>query len=84
MSADGGPAFPIIVPTETAEEHIGMSLRDYFAAAAMQGMLASTYMNMERQPESGSWTSESRSAQAYEIADAMLKQRAKLPASDKK
>jgi hypothetical protein len=38
---DGGSAFPVVFEHEeaTAECH-GMSLRDYFAAAALQGLLA--------------------------------------------
>ena len=33
---DGGPAFPVAF----AREHPGMTLRDYFAAKAMQGIMA--------------------------------------------
>jgi D-alanyl-D-alanine carboxypeptidase len=43
----------------------GMSLRDYFAAAALQGLLSS----MANYPQSAT--------QAYEIADAMLAEREK-------
>ena len=57
----GGPAFP----TGTAFQ--GMTLRDYFAAKAMQGICASdpgTYMTNDR-----------IAAEAYDLADAMLKAR---------
>ncbi|MBR8322702.1 MULTISPECIES: hypothetical protein [Burkholderia cepacia complex] len=41
----GGPAFPVPVTTLDNQKHSsslqGMSLRDYFAAAALQGMIAS-------------------------------------------
>jgi hypothetical protein len=41
---EGGPAFPV-TPTDRsgqiADTQMGMSLRDYFAAAAMQGLCAS-------------------------------------------
>jgi len=58
---DGGPAFP--VPYEFMGT--GMSLRDYFAAKAMQGMLADPDV-----------TPNMRTAQtAYEMADAMLRAR---------
>ena len=57
------PAFPI--PFET--HHDGMTLRDYFAAKAMQGMLACPV-----QPQSGA---EMYARDAYTIADAMLKAR---------
>jgi hypothetical protein len=54
---DGGPAFPTI--TSEVREFVGesagviqvdkpgMSLRDYFAAKAMQAILASTYSSLE-------------------------------------
>jgi len=44
----------------------GMTLRDYFAAKAMQGLLACA---------SGDGTKESYAKWAYEYADAMLKAR---------
>ena len=62
MKDDGGPAFPqtIRVPDEF---HAGMSLRDWFAGQALQGMLA----NGERR--------QSYAAEAYSLADAMLAER---------
>lgn len=78
---DGGPAFPqvanhiycdgaIAVPVPYA----GMSLRDYMAAKAMQGDLAS------QSAETGEWSNGASIAalakRAYEIADAMLAARA--------
>ena len=73
MSKDhGGPAFPVpLNPGEHYGVHgpaDGMTLRDYFAAKAMQGALA----NPEVKETAGA-----RSEWAYEIADAMLKERAK-------
>lgn len=72
---DGGPAFPVSTSNETnghqdgpnTWQFPGMSLRDYFAAAAMQGTGA--------QPESGSWPAEGIAKAAYQQADAMLKAR---------
>ena len=67
----GGPAFPR--PASDAHQHgmhkpqEGMTLRDYFAAKVLQGIFASgpaTYMTNERIV-----------AEAYEMADAMLKAR---------
>jgi len=60
----GGPVIP--QQTQNADGSVsvwlGMNLRDYFAAAAMQGMLASPgYEQIERY-----------AAGAYQIADAML------------
>jgi hypothetical protein len=59
----GGPAFP----TQVAS-YEGMTLRDYFAAKAMQGMIASPNMPnaFDAQPVAD---------KAYVIADAMLKAR---------
>jgi hypothetical protein len=58
MLYTGGPAFPV----GTAS---GMSLRDYFAAKAMQAMLSSPNCPMD--------VRESKLAtQAYATADAML------------
>ena len=76
---DGGPAFPLSVATTAGEGHIcsgdfaessGMTLRDYFAAKAMQGLL------------SGRWGSISNQVgdvvkKSYEIADAMVAERDK-------
>jgi len=60
------PAFP---PTDVTLHHDwhGMTLRDYFAAKAMQGLLHdASYGN-------GLW--EFRAKAAYKIADAMLEAR---------
>ena len=56
---DGGAAFPV------AHSHLiqsGMSLRDYFAAKAMQALAQGNYFD-------------ATARQAYMIADAMLKAR---------
>lgn len=63
---NGGPAFPATQPIAASER--GMTLRDYFAAKAMQGILS----------HEGEWNPISRLADfSYEIADAMLKAREK-------
>ncbi len=63
------PAFPVqsvyIEDQETNSR--GMTLRDYFAAKAMQGFCASP-TNME-------WSTNRLAAEAYFLADAMLKER---------
>ena len=64
---NGGPAFPVDVPGHRIE--FGMTLRDYFAAKAMQAMASS--------PEhcSDGWAHSDIAVQAYELADAMLRAR---------
>ena len=59
---DGGSAFPS--PHRIAG---GMTLRDYFAAKAMQGLCA--------HPESPDWDESDIAKSAYDQADAMLKAR---------
>ena len=62
----GGSAFP----RKDGELHKGMTLRDYFAAKAMQGMLAACTGWSEGQQE--------RLAKcSYAMADEMMKARAK-------
>ena len=60
------PAFP----SADFENHefTGMTLRDYFAAKAMQGMFASSLL-----PQNV--TNEELSVESYKVADAMLKAR---------
>ena len=60
----GGPAFPNVTPTRIYAE--GMTLRDYFAAKAMQAILSNPEYTGE---DSG------LAAQSYNVADAMLKAR---------
>ena len=73
MSAnDGGPAFPVTryvnVDGETHESKPqGMTLRDYFAAKAMEGTAASKEGSTMGFHEIASWS--------YKMADAMLKAR---------
>lgn len=85
---DGGPAFPAM-PGNMAQGPCcywgGMSLRDYFAAQAMQGMVP----DMERMAEECARecatsyrtafedTAAECARRAYAIADAMLAERAK-------
>ncbi len=65
---DGGPAFPNVPPdSQYSDWDKGMTLRDFFAAAALQGLLAydgdcSTAIGL-----------------AYHTADAMLDWRKKNP-----
>ena len=64
---NGGPAFPCEYEGSTRSDASGLSIRDYFAAKAMQGFLTAEYASTYR-PEV--WAK-----YAYEMADAMLKAR---------
>lgn len=77
MSApkDGGPAFPVGQDTMLCSVRTGMSLRDYFAAKAMQGLLASkgTIATVQAAAsQAGEKPTPFLAKGAYEIADAMI------------
>lgn len=62
------PAFPSVCDTETKSIlNFGMTLRDYFAAKAMQAILIASKCETKEIDEV--------TAESYLIADAMLKQR---------
>ena len=86
MSAnnDGGPAFPVVQSstTSSSEERLafsvlpGMTLRDYFAAAALPGIYNAAIAHAQiggAKP----FSREFIAASVYAIADAMLAERAK-------
>jgi hypothetical protein len=65
----GGPAFPVqsvYIEDQETNSH-GMSLRDYFAAKAMQGLLTAEIV--------GEYSNEHVAEIAFMLADAMLKAR---------
>lgn len=66
------PAFPIIVTSDTTVQCFGITIRDYFAAKAMQ-----TLINVQMDENSPNATNEEIVKWSYEIADAMLKEREK-------
>ena len=72
---DGGPAFPLVIDETTNESISGMSLRDYFAAAALQGLLSSSMYPIDQ--EEGKVTFEAYAKCAFHHADAMLREREK-------
>ncbi|HHT5684734.1 TPA: hypothetical protein ACTZF9_004343 [Raoultella planticola] len=69
----GGQAFPRQQWEYDGQNNVlqyqeeGMTLRDYFAAKAMQGMLSNPAWNH--------WSTEQHAEHAYGVADAMLKAR---------
>lgn len=79
---DGGPAFP----TEEAHKNTyspgpgrvvyeGMSIRDYFAAQVIGGMLANHTIEIQEEDRPEGWTdAQCLALTAYSIADAMLKE----------
>ncbi len=79
---DGGPAFPrpaseytkngtLPDGNDAVAEQAGMTLRDYFAAKAMQGLLASD------DPTGPFYSAKEVAEFSYEQADAMLAERGK-------
>lgn len=63
MDANQTPAFPTLIFKDVVQ---GMLLRDYFAAAALAGLLADPERN---------GTSKQFALDAFALADAMMKQR---------
>ncbi len=59
----GGPAFPGTEANYAREGEAGMTLRDYFAAKALQGMTTDGWQADERA---------GMAREAYKLADAML------------
>jgi hypothetical protein len=64
---NGGPAFPNITPDMNVDGGPGMTLRDWFAGQVLALVLS----------QDGSRIAGKLAANAYEIADAMLTERAK-------
>ena len=64
----GGQAFPV-------RGSIGMTLRDYFAAKAMQGVLAGADGRSWFLVENGAHDAGTDAIYCYNVADAMLKAR---------
>lgn len=92
---DGGPAFPVQEPLEKYDNEQGryvtsyqptggMTLRDFFAAKALQGLLAA-----EAHPQATGYPSPETdpspafvfAKHAYELADALLEARVAAPAA---
>jgi hypothetical protein len=71
---DGGPAFPqngsLQIGDMSYQGSTGITMRDYFAAKAMLGYMTSGFANFGNNHSVFA-------KDAYEMADAMLKERAK-------
>lgn len=68
-NTDPGTAFPIVHPDGRGVQYFGLSMRDYFAAKAMQGWTANPLPNDSSIQDVAAW--------AYRQADAMLVARTK-------
>ena len=73
---DGGPAFPVVEANGVNNGMFGITVRDYFAAKAMQGLIAQSLgcaysTNASISEEAARLAS----AYTYQMADAMLKAR---------
>ena len=71
-------AFPSPRDPKTGSDDKGMSLKDYFAAHAMQAMIAEPSLKIAGQPENAHVIHRRVGAQgmkAYQLAEAMLKAR---------
>lgn len=69
---NGGPAAPVALGSSLPDQHAassGLSLRDYFAAKALQGFTAGAFWSEVDNDEAAK--------AAYDVADAMLKARKK-------
>ena len=76
MKNDGGPAFPnheVSLGSMGLSREAGMSLRDYFAAAALQGFAAHNGLNICG-PNNGAYNV---ARMAFEVANAMIAERDK-------
>ena len=73
----GGPAFPTAIPAGNGHEEIqfkGISVRDYYAAAALQGLCVNErFFGAMDQPSQKTQIVQ----KAFAYADAMLKEREK-------
>ena len=70
---DGGPAFPHSIEDTYEPSTTGLSIRDYMAAKAMQGMWANAAV-LSQLP-GGGLEAPTLANMAYEQADAMIKAR---------
>lgn len=77
---DGGPAYPCQEQGMTSFsgqpvtiDHTGISIRDYFAAAALTGFFSNHQVRHGKLDNT--WCPEYCAKQAYTLADAMLKER---------
>jgi len=76
MSKTGGNAFPIPGDQHDSDFN-GMTLRDYFAAKAITAAMTTPWRDIGYTPADGLSDIQQHARLAYQIADAMLAERAK-------
>jgi hypothetical protein len=77
---DGGPAFPYKFdwPNGASEHNYGLTMRDWFAGLAMQGICAAhAHPQVMWTPGYTQESANGIASSAYLLADAMLKEREK-------
>ena len=77
MKKNGGPAFPNESDFGVSDKSCGMSLRDYFAAAALNRLLAWDFTGPPESKSGFAHYAEQAALTAYQLADAMLAERDK-------
>ena len=80
MTDDGGPAFPHPGGSSDGtvqESYLGMSLRDFFAAAVLQGMLAVGRRPIAHEDDAEKTQDQLMAENSYLMADYMLAARQK-------
>ncbi|MEW6316261.1 MAG: hypothetical protein AB1670_07695 [Pseudomonadota bacterium] len=85
QNADPGTAFPIVHPDGRGVQYFGLTMRDYFAAKAMQGLLAEPMWEEDSTAQVLVLTRDTVftnpadrfASAAYKLADAMLAARTK-------
>ena len=76
---DNPRAFPAGWPEAGYEPHYGMTLRDWFAGQALGAIVTATSNGQHYPAREGQSLIEGMAQDAYELADAMLAERAKEP-----
>lgn len=76
MSMNSEPAFPGTCPNDERVKHLGMTLLDYFAASALQGLLAAPSDTISQDSGPNARANPSKAAEwAYQYAEAMIQYR---------
>ena len=74
----GGAAFPIPKDRDISDSHKnGMTLRDYFAAKALEGLISKMAFELHADHEKAKEVHKCLAQSAYSYADAMIAEREK-------